>query len=95
MMPAGVNILLVFMDKLSLNGRSNRSLRPKSPRHSEGVLELLAQKKLLSERIQMIENRLLFGSMSQPLQDHCQSLKQQDMLLACKLTELLTSGNRA
>ena len=49
---------------------------------------LYKQKELLNKQIEQIERRLVFG-FSEPLKAHCNELKRKDMLLSCKISELL------
>ncbi|MCF6765442.1 hypothetical protein L3V82_06625 [Thiotrichales bacterium 19S3-7] len=49
---------------------------------------LYKQKERLNQQIAQIERRLIFG-FSEPLQSHCYELKRKDMLLSCKISELL------
>ncbi|TNF69595.1 MAG: hypothetical protein EP298_02505 [Gammaproteobacteria bacterium] len=49
---------------------------------------LYKQKERLNQQIMQIERRLIFG-FSEPLQNHCYELKRKDMLLSCKISEIL------
>ncbi|MCF6808092.1 hypothetical protein L3V79_07030 [Thiotrichales bacterium 19S9-12] len=49
---------------------------------------LYKQKERLNKQIQQIERRLIFG-FSEPLQNYCYELKHKDMLISCKITDLL------
>ncbi len=46
------------------------------------------EKDALHEKITQIEKRLVFGY-SEPLQAQCTELKKQDILLSCKMTDIL------
>jgi hypothetical protein len=52
------------------------------------LLALQNEKDKLLEKIEQIEKRLVFGY-SEPLQAQCTELKKQDILLSCKMTDIL------